>query len=187
MSDYLVVVDYQTDFVCGALGFPQARALEQPLCRAVEQQLRRGGRVLFTLDTHGEQYLQTREGRHLPVRHCARGSEGHSLYGALKSFAPRVQLLEKDSFGARSLVTDCPIPDGASITVCGVVTHLCVLTNAILLQTACPCSEITVDAALCADPNAALEQAAFDLMEHLHLNVINRRAMGHTVIGRDVE
>ncbi|MGN1031816.1 MAG: cysteine hydrolase [Butyricicoccaceae bacterium] len=174
MADFLVVVDYQTDFVAGTMGFPEARALEVPLSRAVEQQLTRGGRVLFTLDRCG---AHTRSEKHR--------RDGWSLYGALERFVPRVQLIEKDSFGARALVTDGLIPDGASIAVCGVVTHLCVLSNVILLQTACPNSAIEVDAALCASPDHTLAQAAFDLLEHLHVSVINRSEGGHTGQGRD--
>lgn len=186
MADFLIVVDYQTDFVSGALGFPRAKELELPLCRAVERQLRQGGAVIFTMDTHGTQYAQTREGRYLPVRHCERSTGGWGIYGALNGLVPYVKVIEKDCFGARDLAADCPVPDGASVCICGLVTHLCVLSNAVLLQTACPRSEIIVDAALCADPDAALEQAALDVMEHLHMNVINRKRAGHTENGRDV-
>lgn len=174
MSDYLVIIDYQTDFVSGTLGFARARRLELALCQAVERQLYQKGKVLCTLDTHGTQYERTREGRHLPVKHCQKGDEGWNLYGGLKKFFHDMQCIEKDCFGARTLVTDCPIPDGASILIGGVVTHLCVLSNAILLQTACPSSEIIVDAALCADPDKRLENMALDLMEQMHIQVINR-------------
>ena len=79
MRQVLVVVDYQNDFVTGALANPAAQALEQGIVQKVQAVLAVGGRVLFTRDTHGEDYLSTREGRFLPVPHCVRGTQGHAL------------------------------------------------------------------------------------------------------------
>ena len=72
----LVVVDYQKDFVDGSLGFDGAQQLDDLIVQRIEQTLREGGELVFTFDTHGQDYLQTAEGRALPVPHCLRGSEG---------------------------------------------------------------------------------------------------------------
>ena len=80
MRELLVVIDYQNDFVTGALGNPAAAALEPGIAARVAAQLGRGGRVLFTRDTHGTDYLNTREGRFLPVAHCIKGSQGGSPF-----------------------------------------------------------------------------------------------------------
>lgn len=77
----LVVVDYQVDFVDGALGFPGAEKLEQIILDKIANCRSTGGQVIFTLDTHGENYLSTAEGRKLPVPHCIKGTPGHALYG----------------------------------------------------------------------------------------------------------
>ena len=75
MKQALIVVDYQNDFVDGALGFPKAKELEEPICQKIEQARKEGAEVIFTFDTHGEDYLSTQEGRKLPVPHCMKNSE----------------------------------------------------------------------------------------------------------------
>ena len=86
MSKLLVVIDYQKDFVDGALGFEKAATLEQGIYQKVTKYLEEGYKVMFTYDTHYQEYLQTREGKNLPVPHCIKGTEGHELYGSLKDF-----------------------------------------------------------------------------------------------------
>ena len=81
MKKLLLVVDYQTDFVAGALGFPGAERLDGPIAAKISAYRSAGDTVAFTLDTHGENYLQTLEGRNLPVPHCLRGTPGWMLYG----------------------------------------------------------------------------------------------------------
>ena len=104
MANLLVVVDYQNDFVSGALGFGAAQALEGPIAARVEQALAGDWRVIFTRDTHGPDYLNTREGRFLPVPHCLRGSGGWHLYGSLAAYEassdPRVAFVDKPTFGS---------------------------------------------------------------------------------------
>ena len=79
MERYLFVIDYQNDFVDGALGFPGAEKLDSEIAEKIRQYGK--GKVFFTRDTHFENYLQTREGRNLPVPHCIRGSHGWQIYG----------------------------------------------------------------------------------------------------------
>lgn len=151
MKKLLVVVDYQNDFVCGTLGFAGAESYEKPILAAIESTLAKGGYVLFTRDTHPEQYLQTREGHHLPVPHCIEGSEGHSLYGGLRRYEAsppaRTALLDKPTFGSPDIGPKAHQLCGADpdeITLCGLVTDICVLANAILLHSWFPHSVIRV-------------------------------------------
>ena len=106
MKKLLLVVDYQTDFVNGALGFPGAEGLDGPIAQKIAQYHAAGDDVAFTLDTHGENYLTTQEGKHLPVPHCLRGSEGWTLYGETgKSRRQADPALEKPAFPSLELGT----------------------------------------------------------------------------------
>ena len=111
MSKLLVVVDYQKDFVDGALGYPGAEALEGPLCDKVKAALADGWKVIFTRDTHAPDYLDTREGRFLPVPHCIEGSEGWHLYGRLAEFetagSESIAFVDKPTFGSMEPGANC--------------------------------------------------------------------------------
>ena len=141
MRELLVVIDYQNDFVTGALGNPAAAALEPGIAARVAAQLERGGRVLFTRDTHGTDYLNTREGRFLPVAHCIKGSQGWGLYGSLSQYETGVRdgvsIVDKPTFGCAALPAEAEALCGGapdSIEICGVVTDICVVSNAVLLE-----------------------------------------------------
>ena len=176
---WLVVVDYKVDFVVGALGFPKAATLEGGIDAAVRSALQAGETVVFTRDTHcAQEYLSSREGRHLPVPHCDRGSGGWHLYGKLAAYEqgewPGVHFVDKESFGGLGFAK--LLADGApdAITLVGVVTNMCVISNAVVLQTLCPQAEITVDASLCAGLDDRLHDEALAVMQRLQMNVINR-------------
>ena len=81
MKKALIVVDYQNDFVNGALGFEGAEKLDDIICEKIQQYRKEGGHIIFTFDTHEANYLNTMEGKNLPVEHCIKGTEGHKLYG----------------------------------------------------------------------------------------------------------
>ena len=142
MSKVLVVVDYQNDFVDGSLGFNQSENIAGNIYTLVVNALRNGDLVVFTKDTHGEDYLETREGRFLPVEHCIKGTKGHQLFGELKVFEeeirPNVIVLEKGDFGCDKLCSAIEEAFGGApdeIEFCGVVTNICVLSNVVLCQT----------------------------------------------------
>lgn len=174
----LVIVDYQNDFVDGALGFPGADAICAGICRKAEEARKQGAMVFITLDTHDEGYLTTREGKALPVEHCRKGTVGHALYGDLEMLAERIEavLVEKPAFGSLALVERMSqlCPDAEEIELCGVVTNMCVIANAVLLQSAFPNAEITIDASLCLSFDPALHEKALDVMEGMQMHVINR-------------
>ena len=178
MKKLLVVVDYQNDFVDGALGFAGAETLEPGICAAVESTLAGGGFVLFTRDTHPEQYLATREGRFLPVPHCIEGSEGHHLYGALRQYELQlpagVQLLNKEGFGSPDIGTQAVALCGGEpdeVTLCGLVTDICVVCNAIILHSQLPHAAIRVQAELCGSANAEGTAHALALLRGLGIEI----------------
>lgn len=162
MKKLLVVVDYQNDFVTGALGFKAAEALEAPIAARVEKTLAEGGYVVFTRDTHRPDYLHTREGGFLPVPHCIKGSEGWHLVGALARYeggeSEKVAVVDKPTFGSAALPHCVRALCGGEpdeIEICGVVTNICVVSNAVLLHSAFLNSSITVLKDLCAAGDAA--------------------------------
>lgn len=153
----LVVVDYQNDFVTGALANEAAACLEEGIAAKVQQHLSEGGAVLFTRDTHEEDYAETREGRFLPVPHCIQGTDGWHLYGSLRMYEDAVRdgvgFVDKPVFGSAALpgavLTLCG-GEPASIEVCGVVTDICVIRNAIILHSWFVNAPVTVHGSLCA-------------------------------------
>ena len=176
MKKLLVVVDYQKDFVDGALGFAGAEKLEAGILRAVENTLAAGGYVLFTRDTHGADYLNTREGRFLPVPHCIAGTPGHRLYGGLARYEetppPRTALLDKPTFGSADIAAAAAALCGGrpdAIEVCGVVTDICVITNALLLHTAFLEADIRVLVPLCGSGDAKKAAQALDVLAGMGL------------------
>lgn len=172
MNKILVVVDYQKDFVDGALGFPGAVRLEEGIAALVRQYLDAGDRVIFTLDTHDDGYLHTREGINLPVPHCTRGSDGWRLYGSLEQYmdSGSVTLLQKESFGTVAFggLFDTPPQE---ITLVGVVTNMCVISNAVTLQALFPHARIIIEGGLCASFNEELHQKSLEVMAGLQMQV----------------
>lgn len=151
MKRVLVVVDYQKDFVDGSLGFLQSENIAPEIYSLVVKAAQNKDLVIFTKDTHYENYLSTREGKFLPVEHCIKGTDGHKLYGELEAFEgtinPNVIIVEKETFGSDKL---CEIIEEAFngepdvIEFCGVVTNICVLSNVVLCQTHFKNAEIIV-------------------------------------------
>lgn len=179
MKKLLVVVDYQNDFVDGALGFAGAELLEPGIAKLVEQTLKNSGYVLFTRDCHEEDYLQTREGRHLPVPHCFKGTTGHQLYGSLHAYEEKPQtdvaILDKPTFGSPEIGDVAyALCNGAPdvIELCGLVTDICVISNAILLHSFFPTSVIQVNQNLCGSGNAQNSASAFQILVGLGIHTI---------------
>ena len=142
----LVVVDYQKDFVDGALGFETADQLDKVIANKIDEYLKAGQDVIFTKDTHYTNYLSTREGKHLPIEHCIIDSEGHNLYGDVanyESYAKKV--FNKTSFGSIDLAKFISRSDYKEVEFCGLVSNICVLSNIIMTQTYNEKVEITVD------------------------------------------
>ncbi len=173
MKEALVVVDYQVDFVDGALGFDQAKSLEEGICQKIQAYRDRGQDVYFTLDTHTEHYLQTREGKYLPTPHCIKPKRGWQLYGAVRELAHEEECIEKPAFGSIELAKRLQAGHYDQVELVGLVSHICVLSNAVLAKAALFEAEIVIDASLTASFDPKLHQAALDLMKGLQMRVIN--------------
>ena len=177
MERYLFVIDYQNDFVDGALGFPGAEKLDAGIAAKVRAY--GPGRVLFTRDTHFENYLDTREGRLLPVTHCIRGTEGWQLYGetAAACAAVNAPAIDKLVFGmdVTDPATAAVLPERADeIELVGLVSNICVVSNACVLQARYPEARIIVDASLTASMDPAMHEKVLDVLEGFQVKVINR-------------
>lgn len=176
MNKVLVVIDYQNDFVDGALGFEKAKTLEKVIYEKVCTALDEGTSVFFTLDTHDDNYNNSREGRNLPVAHCLDESDGHRLYGSLADFYenPRVTMVKKSGFGSVTLPdvirSSCSAPD--TIEMCGVVTNMCVIANAIILQSEFENADIRILSDLCASFDEKLHDEAIDIMKNMHMTIV---------------
>ena len=165
----LLVVDMQNDFVTGSLGTDQAREILPRVCQKVREYLQEGNPVAFTLDTHGPDYLQTQEGRHLPVEHCIRGTWGWQLCDSLEELVDpsHHRIYEKNAFGSADLARD--LEQGAyshleQVELVGVCTDICVVSNALLFKTFLPELPVVVDAACCAGVTPESHQKALDTM-----------------------
>ena len=166
----LIVVDFQNDFVSGALGFPGAEELEEGICAKIKEY--EGEEVVYTLDTHAEDYLSTQEGKNLPVVHCVKGTDGYELFGRVKALLDGKKFFEKNTFGSGELYEYLKGKSYKQIELCGLVSNICVISNAVIAKTACPNAEITVNSRLTASADAEMNKKALDVMRGLQVSVI---------------
>ena len=177
MDRYLFVIDYQNDFVDGALGFPGAEKLDDKIAAKVREYGK--GKVLFTRDTHFENYLNTREGRNLPVVHCIKGTTGWEVYGQTAQALAEVEAAAIDKLVFGMDVTDpataVVLPETAEeIELVGLVSNICVVSNAVVLQSKYPEATIIVDAQCTDSFDKGLHEKALDVLEGFQVKVINR-------------
>ena len=178
MKKLLVVIDYQKDFVDGALGFKKAETLEEGIYNKIKNYLDNGNKVLFTYDTHFEDYLETREGKSLPIPHCYIDTEGHELYGRLKEFVnePNTIHYNKSAFGIAPKdmlkIVENIGEDIDEIELIGVVTNMCVISNVVTFQSQYINANLIVDGTLCASFDDNLHEKALDVIEALSVKVI---------------
>ena len=166
----LVVVEYQNDFVDGSLGSPEALSIEDALCARLEEVLSEGGDLYFTLDTHGTSYLNTFEGKRLPVEHCQVGTFGVKIHGKVGEYVPKGTVLSKTTFGCSRLLEE--LKDYDEIEICGVATDICVLANAVMARTANPEARITVRRDCVASYDREAGEKALDVMGSLQIDVV---------------
>lgn len=175
MKKALIVVDYQNDFVSGSLGFPEAVSLEKKICEKIETYRKNGSDVLFTFDTHEPDYLKTEEGKHLPVAHCLRGTEGWQLYRKVKDYCDETTpCFEKPTFPSLELGEYLREKGYDAVEFVGLVSNICVLSNAVIAKAALPGAHIVVDASCTAGADRTMHEKALDVMGGLHIEVTNR-------------
>ena len=176
MKKLLIVVDYQKDFVDGALGFPGAEALDGPIAERIAAYRAAGNDVVFTYDTHGGDYLRTQEGRKLPTPHCIAGEAGWELYGETGRALDRDRdtVICKPAFPSLELANWLRGRHYDRVELAGLVSYLCVLSNAVMVKAALPEAELIVDASCTAGPDPVLHTKGLDVMEALQITVTNR-------------
>ena len=177
MNRYLFVIDYQNDFVDGALGFPGAELLDDKIAAKVRAYGK--GHVLFTRDTHFENYLSTREGRILPVEHCIKDTHGWQVYGQTAKALEEVdaKAIDKLVFGmdVTDPATAAVLPESADeIQLVGLVSNICVVSNAVVLQSNYPDATIIVDAACTDSFDKILHEKVLDVLSGFQVTVTNR-------------
>lgn len=146
----LVVVDMQTDFVDGALGTPEAVAIVENVVRKVKEEKEAGSDIIFTMDTHETNYLETMEGKNLPVEHCIRGTDGWMLIPQLRPLTDGARIIEKPTFGSTKLAHAVAAGNYDEIELIGLCTDICVISNVLLVKATVPETPICVDASCCA-------------------------------------
>ncbi len=174
MRHILIVVDIQKDFVDGALGTPEAAAMVK---KAAEKISGFEGDIFVTFDTHFENYMETCEGGKLPVPHCIKGTEGWELDKHIASaLEGRTYInVEKLTFGSTELpglVKDLVGNEDFDITLIGLCTDICVVSNALILKANFPEKEIYVDASCCAGVTPDSHNAALTTMQMCQINIL---------------
>lgn len=173
MKRILIVVDMQNDFISGSLGNGRAEKIVPRVAEKLTAARERGDLIVYTQDTHEENYLESFEGKHLPVSHCVRGSSGIEIHPSLAPEANDI-VLEKPTFGAIRLPALLkPYMEADTVLeLCGLCTDICVVSNALLLRAHYPNHEIVVDAAACAGVTPESHDAALTTMRACQIDVV---------------
>ena len=172
MQNILVVVDMQNDFIDGALGTREAVAIVPK----VEAKIRDfAGPVLFTRDTHEEDYMETQEGKNLPVPHCIRGTDGWQIRKELDVLR-KTEPIDKETFGsvalAARLVSMNEEEEIEGITFVGLCTDICVISNALLAKAYLPETPVYVDAACCAGVTPKSHETSLQAMKMCQIHIL---------------
>jgi len=173
MRKILVVVDMQKDFVDGALGTKEAVAIVDKVADKIKEF---DGEIIVTYDTHEENYMETREGKYLPVPHCIKDTDGWKLNEKVQKAldTKKYDVIYKPTFGSTKLVEmlkDCDQLD-TDVTLIGLCTDICVVSNAMLLKANYPEMNINVEAACCAGVTIEKHEAALEVMRSCQINVL---------------
>lgn len=172
--DILIVIDMQNDFISGALGSEAAKNI---VPKVVDKLKHWKGEILFTRDTHQDNYLETQEGKNLPVPHCIQNTEGWEIHPDLNQFIKHTPI-NKGSFASLDLVAqiqqiqgDCPESD-LIISLIGLCTDICVISNAMILKPSFPEALIQVDATCCAGVTAESHTNALQSMKMCQISIL---------------
>ena len=169
MSKILVVVDMQKDFIDGALGTPEAEKIVPEVIKKIAGF---DGEIVFTKDTHSSIYLDTQEGKNLPVIHCVKGTSGWELDPQILPLSTGKHIFEKPTFGSVELADYISGGDYNEIELIGLCTDICVISNAMLIKAYLPEAKVTVDSACCAGVTPKSHENALSAMKMCQINVI---------------
>jgi nicotinamidase-related amidase len=162
----LIVVDMQNDFISGSLGTKEAQAIVANVKKKIAEYKSRGDEIIFTRDTHFNEYLETNEGKHLPVKHCIINTWGWQIADGLE--VDNCGFIDKPTFGWRYWHNH----NFEEVELCGLCTDICVVSNALILKATFPEINITVDASCCAGVTPESHNAALTTMKMCQINVI---------------
>ena len=173
MRKILVVVDMQNDFIDGALGTSEALAIVENVKARIREY--DPADVFVTMDTHAPNYLETQEGRNLPVEHCIKGSNGWQIRSDIASLLPDWHIYEKPTFGSVALAKDIAeiaAAEEIEIEVLGLCTDICVVSNALMLKAYMPEVQISVDPSCCAGVTPESHEAALKTMQMCQIRMM---------------
>ncbi|MBQ2382741.1 MAG: cysteine hydrolase [Oscillospiraceae bacterium] len=166
MKKTLIVVDMQNDFIHMALGTPEAVRIVPRVKEKIRRCLEEGWEIIYTRDTHGEDYLRTPEGRKLPVPHCIRGTEGWQIAEGL--YVEGCKIIDKPDFGWPHWQEE----DLQAVELIGLCTDICVVSNALIIKATFPEAVVSVDASCCAGVTPATHEAALTTMAMCQIDII---------------
>jgi nicotinamidase-related amidase len=174
MRKILIVIDMQNDFVDGALGTSEAVAIVDAVKNKIKSY--NACDVIATMDTHSVDYMDTQEGKNLPVPHCIRGSEGWEIRPDIAALLADARIYEKPTFGSVQMATDLAAlseKEDIELELIGLCTDICVISNALLLKAIMPEVKISVDASCCAGVTPEKHLAALEAMRSCQIRIIN--------------
>ena len=177
MSKVLVVVDMQNDFITGSLGTKEAVAIVEHVVNKIESYKAAGYKVIYTRDTHYEDYLHTSEGKKLPVKHCIKGTFGWQLADPIaKTVVSAAQLYDKGTFGSVELgekMKELAEEDKAlEVELVGLCTDICVVSNALIIKATFPDANVKVDSNCCAGVTVETHEAALKTMAMCQIEIV---------------
>ncbi len=166
-SKVLIVVDMQNDFVDGALGFEKAKSI----IPCIEKKIKNfDGDIIFTLDTHEKDYLSTQEGINLPIEHCIEGTKGHLLIDDLKPYSKKAIIFKKYTFGSLELANYLKDKNYKEVHIVGLVSNICVLSQAVLAKSALREAKIFVDRECTSSFDDELNAKTLDILESIQID-----------------
>ncbi len=169
MRKILLVIDMQNDFINGALGTPEAEAIVDRVAEEIAKYP--AGDVIATRDTHPENYLETQEGRNLPVVHCVKGTSGWELHPRIAAALKDAVIIDKPTFGSKELAEKLALLAELDVTLVGLCTDICVVSNALLIKAFLPEMPVRVLADCCAGVTPESHRAALDTMRMCQIQI----------------
>lgn len=172
MRKILIVIDMQNDFIDAALGTKEAVAIVDAVKKKIWTYPARD--IIATMDTHGENYMETQEGKYLPVPHCIKGTKGWEIRPDIAELLKGAKIYEKPTFGSTALAADLKAlseKEEIELELIGLCTDICVVSNALLLKAAMPEVKISVDPSCCAGVTPEKHMAALETMRSCQIQV----------------
>lgn len=173
-KNVLAVIDMQNDFIDGALGTKEAQAIVGNAAEYIKKSINDSAEVVYTRDTHFENYMDTQEGKNLPVPHCIKGTHGWEICDELKALqSPDTRIFDKLTFGSVELAAYLKGIEGLeSVTLIGLCTDICVISNAMVIKANLPEVRITVVENCCAGVTPQSHKNAVEAMKMCQVAVV---------------